>query len=138
VSIATLVTDPARKVAAWRDRIILFAPMLAVIALSGVTEHGPTLCPFALVTGTACPGCGMTRAVAFLIRGDLDISSSYHPLAPLIAIEGIAAWAWYQARRKGLVGPMPRYLGNLVVILTAVSLLGVWALRFWSGSLPPV
>jgi hypothetical protein len=80
----------------------------------------------------------MTRAVAFLIRGDLDLSLTYHPLAPLILIEAVAAWGWYLFRRRGLVRAIPRHAGNLIVILTAVSLLGVWALRAWSGSLPPV
>lgn len=80
----------------------------------------------------------MTRALAFLARGDFELSSSYHPLAPLIAVEAVALWAWYLLRRRGLVRPLPRRAGNLIVILTAVGLAGVWALRAWAGSLPPV
>jgi hypothetical protein len=112
--------------------------MAAVLAMTAVTEDGPTLCPIANITGIACPGCGMTRAVAFLVRGDLELSAFYHPLAPLIAIEAVALWGWHLLRRRGLVRALPRHVGNLVVILTAVSLLGVWALQAWSGSLPPV
>lgn len=122
----------------WRDRVILAAPLLAVFALLGVHGDEPTLCPIALVTGTACPGCGMTRAFAFLLRGDLDVSTTFHPLAPLIAFEALAAWAWYLVRRNGMVRPMPRRVANLLVIATAFSLLGVWAFRAWTGSLPPV
>ena len=135
---AHLIDHPQVHERTWRDRIILLAPVAAVLALASVTEDGQSICPIAVVTGSACPGCGMTRALAFLVRGDLDLSGFYHPLAPLIAIEALALWAWYLLRRRGLVRPLPRMAGNLVVILTAVSLLGVWALRSWSGSLPPV
>ena len=137
MAIAHLTPRPRDTPRSWRDRAILLAPVAALLALTGVTEDGPTICPIALATGTVCPGCG-TRALAFLVRGDLDVSGFYHPLAPLIAIEALAVWAWYLLRRRGLVRPLPRMAGNLIVILTAVSLLGVWALRSWSGSLPPV
>lgn len=37
-------------------------------------------CLFHLYTGLYCPGCGGTRAVKALIRGDLLLSFRYHPL----------------------------------------------------------
>ncbi len=37
-------------------------------------------CPFLLLTGLYCPGCGGTRAVRSLLRGDLRMSFQYHPL----------------------------------------------------------
>lgn len=48
-----------------------------VAALSGTDERqvrlGPlatdSLCPFRRLTGRRCPGCGMTRAIALLLRG---------------------------------------------------------------------
>lgn len=43
-------------------------------------------CPFALITGLPCPGCGMTRAVQSLIKGDILQSVFHNPLAtPTIA-----------------------------------------------------
>lgn len=32
---------------------------------------GPVICPFRLLTGLPCPGCGMTRAWVFALHGDL-------------------------------------------------------------------
>lgn len=35
---------------------------------------------FHTLTGLYCPGCGGTRAVRSLLRGDLRMSAQYHPL----------------------------------------------------------
>lgn len=37
-------------------------------------------CMFQSLTGLYCPGCGGTRAVRSLLRGDLRMSFQYHPL----------------------------------------------------------
>jgi hypothetical protein len=57
-------------------------------------ENGPTLCPFRLLTGLPCPGCGMGHAVVFALRGDFSASFAAHPLGlPLLALW--TAWlAW--------------------------------------------
>lgn len=44
---------------------------------------GPVLCPFRLVSGLPCPGCGMTRAFSLLWQGRVLESLSFHALAPL-------------------------------------------------------
>lgn len=67
--------------------------MLAVLAVL----TGSTLCPVAALTGTPCPGCGMTRAVVALARGDLSAAWRWHPLAPLVA--GYAAGTAIHWRR---------------------------------------
>lgn len=42
-------------------------------------------CLFHLMTGLYCPGCGGTRAVRALLRGNLAMSLQYHPLVPYMA-----------------------------------------------------
>lgn len=49
----------------------LFQPLWAFFRLP---------CLFRLVTGLYCPGCGGTRAVVYLLHGDLLQSFVYHPL----------------------------------------------------------
>jgi chromate transport protein ChrA len=39
-------------------------------------------CVFHSLTGLYCPGCGGTRAVLSLLKGDLRMSVQYHPLVP--------------------------------------------------------
>jgi hypothetical protein len=124
----------------WRHRLTVAAPVaiVALLAVHTPGDDGPTLCPFAQLTGIACPGCGMTRAASYLIHGDLATALHYHPLVPLIAALMLAGWGWYLLRRSGRVPPLPTKLVNAVLVGTGVMLLGVWAARLATGTLPPV
>lgn len=123
-----------------RDRLILFSPLVAIGALTLAQgfEETPTMCPFALATGMACPGCGMTRAAGQLLRGDLGAAIAYHPLIPAIALLTMVGWGWFVLRRTGRVHPMSNRTLNGVLIATAVALVAVWVIRLATGSLPPV
>ncbi|GAB24176.1 MAG TPA: DUF2752 domain-containing protein [Gordonia polyisoprenivorans] len=68
----------------------------AVVGVAGVgvacalspagIEHGPILCPFRLVTGLPCPGCGLTRSWVYGVHGDWSQSFAAHPFGlPMIA-----------------------------------------------------
>jgi hypothetical protein len=124
----------------WRSRLVVTSPALVMglLALAHPGDDGPTVCPFALLTGVACPGCGMTRAAAALVRGDLTTAVGYHPMVIVFAVLGMGAWVWYLLRRSGRAGPIPPRLVNVVLIGTGVMLLGVWAARAATGTLPPV
>lgn len=123
-----------------RERLILWSPLVvvAVLAAAPAFDDGPTMCPFALATGMACPGCGMTRAAGHLLRGDLATAVSYHPLVPLISAIAAVGWVWFLLRRRGRVQPLSNRLLNAVLIATAVALMAVWIARLTTGSLPPV
>lgn len=124
----------------WRQRMILVAPFVAIVGLLVFTpsDDGPTICPFALCTGGACPGCGMTRAASSLVKGDLNAALSYHPLVPLIAIQLISGWVWFVLQRAGRVGPLSERALNSILIATTLALVGVWIARLVTGTLPPV
>lgn len=126
--------------ATWRDRLFLAAPLLGlgVLLVVSPAADGPTICPFALCTGTACPGCGMTRAASSLIRGDFEGAMTLHPLVPLIALQLAAGWVWYLLRRSGRAQPLSTRAINAILIVTGLALLAVWAIRLSSGTLPPV
>ena len=110
------------------------AVVVATASLAGAVTAAPTLCPVALLTGTPCPGCGMTRAVLALARGDLRASWAAHPLASLVVAEAAAA-TWYGVGRD--VRPSTRQL-TLTAGLTAGALVIVWLLRYALGTLPVV
>lgn len=57
------------------------------ITLAGIPGLG---CPWHELTGTPCPGCGMSRACAALVRGDWPLGLRLHPFAPL-ALVALAA-----------------------------------------------
>ena len=38
------------------------------------------ICPFLLLTGIPCPGCGVTRAFASLIKGDPETAITYNAM----------------------------------------------------------
>ena len=46
-------------------------------------------CPFRLIFGVACPGCGLTRAMLCLLKLDIVGAFSYHPLFWLVVLWGI-------------------------------------------------
>lgn len=116
--------------------IALAATGAAVLA--AVSDDGPTVCPFALGTGVACPGCGMTRALAALVRGDFAASWSFHPLATLALMEIAAAWTWWAWRRSGRTDRVPGRATQIALGLTAIALIAVWVVRLTTGTLPPV
>lgn len=60
---------------------------LAAQAAFGIPCDGATACPFRLLTGHPCPGCGMGHALVAGMRGDWAASWNFHPLGlPLLAL----------------------------------------------------
>lgn len=54
-------------------------------------------CPFKLITGYHCPGCGSQRAIHQLLHGDVISALRYNPLMVLslpILIYGLGITAW--------------------------------------------
>ena len=89
-------------------------------------------CGFRYVLGADCPGCGMTRAMAALLHGDLRASLRWHPLALPFAL--LAGTALSLALHEGATGkPTFRRAADrwgLKATLTCLALLAaVWAVR---------
>lgn len=68
----------------------LWAAALVVLAATDPTAPPVfRLCPLDLLEVTFCPGCGLGRAVAHLLRGAWAASWALHPLAlPTVLILG--------------------------------------------------
>ncbi|NLO36270.1 MAG: DUF2752 domain-containing protein [Clostridiaceae bacterium] len=70
---------------ALRQQGFLWAGLTAFFLLAWLLTG--TGCTFASTTGLPCPGCGLTRALAAALHGDLALAFRLHPLfwlAPLI------------------------------------------------------
>jgi hypothetical protein len=99
--------------------------------------RGFTFCGFRRITGIPCPGCGMTRAMAALARGELVAALHLHPFAPLVLAQAVALWTKVGdslLRRRPFTLP-PRLLERLV-IWQAVAFLALWLGRLATGTLP--
>ena len=79
-------------------------------------------CPIRAVTGLDCPGCGATRAVLALGRGDLAVAAGHNLL--LLVLLPVLAWAWW---RWLAVGAGWRRRGAGIAPAAAWSLAGVAA-----------
>lgn len=128
------------EMTSWTTRGIVVAPFVLAVGLVAFapSDDGPTICPFALCTGTACPGCGMTRAAGYLIRGDFTAAMTYHPLVPFVVAQLTVGWVWFIANKLGVVKAPPTRAVTWVLAATSAALLSLWVIRLALGSLPPV
>ncbi len=126
--------------ARWWRSWLWMAPLGAVAILAALSrfETGPTLCPFALVTGMACPGCGLTRAAASLAQGDLVAAVTYHPLVLVAATWMAGWWGVAAARRWGRPITVDQRVVERLLRVTAGAFALTWVVRITTDSLPPV
>jgi hypothetical protein len=115
-------------------------PLAAVgLAVWDPARHGgPALCPWRAVTGTSCPGCGLTRAGGALLRGRLDEAVHLHPLVLLVAAQVVLVWvmALWALRRRPIRSTSPPAWVTPVMVVEVLLFVGVWGTRLASGSLP--
>jgi hypothetical protein len=105
---------------------------------------GPIRCSFALLFHQPCPGCGTTRSVFGLLRGDWHAAVHFNLLG-LLATPLLAAFAafalWRIAREGGLhafgrIG-VERWLTRAFALLLALQVV-VWIARFFGAFGGPV
>ena len=96
---------------------------LGVLACRHPSEYGflPP-CQFHEWTGLFCPGCGTTRAVHFLLRGDWKISLHYNPLVILflpVLLLLLFQWIYEIFHQKNFHFPFKAklYLGIAIVVI---------------------
>ena len=104
--------------------------------LAAVDPHDPGRyppCPFLLLTGWRCPGCGGLRAVHDLLHGDLAAALTQNPLAVLAVLSAVLGWAfWARARLTGRGSP-PR-IPPFAAWAAAAGVAAFWLLRNVSGT----
>ena len=112
---------PARR---WSTMLLAVGCAGALCAAFSLTPQqattGPVVCPFRLVTGLPCPGCGMTRAWVFLAHGRLGEAVSANPFAfvtmpAALVIVLLVVAAWVRRRpmpdlRRGVRHPVGKVL----------------------------
>ena len=116
--------------------LVTLAGVSAVAAFSDAgADDGQVLCPYRLATGGWCPGCGCTRALGALIRGDFDGSLAYNPWTTLLFTQLVVMFGWIyaaptQAKTWWRANNTKVLAANLVVITA------IWAVRLAFGVIP--
>ncbi|GLC82568.1 DUF2752 domain-containing protein [Lacrimispora brassicae] len=77
-------------------------------------------CLFHSLTGLYCPGCGGTRAIRSLLRGDLRMSFQYHPLV-LYAVFVFFLELILRTAIKGPMTPMDHRKRDRILILAGTA-----------------
>ncbi len=112
-------------------------PLAACVLIYRLSDG---VCPIRQLLGIPCPGCGMTRAVFSVLRGEFAAALTFHPLVwtlPLIALILFRAVAPHIFRRFLLRLGIREEAYLRAEVIAAPSLLvlylAVYILRLLSG-----
>lgn len=97
------------------------------------------LCPFLLISGQPCPGCGGLRAVNDLTRGDWAAALSSNAMAVAFVLTLGVAWVvWVVRRARGRDVPLMK-LGwrTAAVAFVVVFSFAIFRLTPWGEFLQP-
>jgi len=118
------------------DRLLALTFLAVVVGvaawsgLSGTPAGDVTLlpCPVVSLTGTPCPGCGMTRACVSLAQAQPAAAWTYHPFAFLLVPLALCIGFW-PARTRAAWARVGRGARTLTLGSTLVACLGLWLSR---------
>lgn len=65
---------------------MLIIPFLIYYNNSGNLETAQSFCPFKMLTGFPCPGCGITKSMVFFYEGNFHKSIYYHIFGPFVVV----------------------------------------------------
>ena len=126
-------TSPVTSVPTRRGRIRAFAPAAVLVATGaglllvhtldpGEPGNYPT-CPWLMVTGTFCPGCGTLRMLHALTHGDVTTAVAMNPFALVMVVvlaAGWMAWAWQARWGLPVATWVPQWAATGYLVLTVV------------------
>lgn len=100
---------------------------LAGILVCYVLIHAvfDAFCPFLILTGIPCAGCGLTRAFLFLLCGQFQRAVSMNP-----SVLPVTAFILYFVFFRYILGKRIKGLRACLFVL-AVTVLAVYAYRMW-------
>ena len=103
---------------------LVIANLTGMVHIEKVADAIPVFCPFKVVTGIECPGCGMTRALTSLIAGDPGNAVLYNPFCfflLFVLLISVLPLHWFKPVLPRLEHALP------VVYAVALSLV----ITFW-------
>ena len=113
--------------------------LAGVCAVAAFTEAGAddglVLCPYRLATGGWCPGCGCTRALGALIRGDVSGSFAYNPWSMILLAQATVVTGWVMAAPESAKAWW-RHRGMQLIVANLVLAFLIWIPRLIGGVIP--
>ena len=109
------------------------AALLIIAAYVAVTQFFfHTICPFAILMGFACPGCGLTRAAGALLTGHFDMAWKYNPTIYLWIglILDFLIFRYIRGRKMPVAGLTAGMVGMITI--------GVYIVRLHFRTLPEI
>lgn len=104
--------SPSFFLRSFRDFFRFCLILCFYVAFLTITGIG---CPIRFFTGISCPGCGMSRAVLFLLSGHFDAAFHMHPLVFVVIPAGL--WLFFGPERRPFLRRIKKGLIVLLVIL---------------------
>ena len=69
--------------------LVLIIPFFILLTNNGSLESEQSFCPFKMLTGFPCPGCGITKSLVYIYEGDLLKSITFHLFGPVVLVLSI-------------------------------------------------
>ncbi|MFA8299579.1 MAG: DUF2752 domain-containing protein [Hyphomicrobiales bacterium] len=82
--------------------LLFWAISLIALALMNPDVEGISLCPFTMLTGYKCFGCGLGHSISYLLHGEAGKSVAAHWLGPLVVL-GIITRIYTLVRLKIII-----------------------------------
>lgn len=64
----------------------LIVPFFVQQNNSGNLDNEQSFCPFKMLTGFLCPGCGITKSIVYFYEGDIYRSLLHHLFGPIFVL----------------------------------------------------
>lgn len=100
--------------------------LFLVVSATGLAAAGWWRCPFRLMTGLSCPGCGMTRALRALCSGDILTSFYWHPMCIPLLITAAAVSGLYFRKAWRSIRILMWTLAGMMIVCWIYRLLFVF------------
>lgn len=100
-----------------------FVVVGVLFAVDPAATHLFPPCPLHELTGLYCPGCGSTRALHCLVRGNLSGALAYNPLM-VVSIPVLTFYVVYQSRIRR---PWMSWAALVIVVAFGVARNLPWA-----------
>lgn len=127
--------------------ILAAAPLLLDRASASLAACGlsfsPSVCVIRYAADVPCPGCGVTRAAAHFWRGDLESSTTAHPLGAIAVLLTLVLGVYFAlagtlGHRWPVSARQEARWHSLVIATFSLLLVGLWVAQLQLGGVSRV